>query len=302
MESMLGVKAPSKVKYIRTIIAELERLHSHLLWAGFMCHEIGFESLFQLFWREREKILDVFEKYTGNRVQHGFQKIGTVRYGIDDPDYVRQKVHSILPTVDSLRDEIKKNSVLNARFKKVGAVSKSVAKEYCLVGPPARACGVKSDIRKLDPYEAYPKAKFKEVLYKGGDSYARTMVRIDEVYESIKIIDQCLDKMPNTKLPKPTPYSLPSAEGFGRVEAPRGEDLHYYIVKDSKIMRAKIRTPTLAVFPALDQMLVGSEVGDVPVVVASLDPCVGCMERVMVTKNNRTEVMDEQAFRRKYCV
>ncbi|MCK4328159.1 MAG: nickel-dependent hydrogenase large subunit [Candidatus Diapherotrites archaeon] len=301
MESMMHIRAPPRVQYLRTMFAELERLHSHLLWAGFMCHEIGFETLFQLFWREREQILDVFERYTGNRVHHSYNKLGTVRYDIEDEDYIREQVHSILPTVKSLRSEIKGNGVVAARFKKVGPVTHKQAIEYCLVGPPARACGVKNDIRKLDPYEAYGKTKFKQPIYKSGDSYARTMVRLDEIFESVKIIDQCLRDMPATKVPKHSLKALPQGEGYGRVEAPRGENFHYYIVKDSKITRAKIRPPTLAVFPALETMMLGAHVGDVPVIVASIDPCIGCMERITVTKGRRTETLTEQEFRRKYC-
>lgn len=301
MEKMLKINAPDKVTYSRTIIAELERLHSHLLWAGFMCHEIGFETLFQLFWREREKILDVFEKTTGNRVHHAYNKLGTVRHDLGDLDYIKKQVHSIPPTVESLRSEIKKNEVVGSRFKKVGQISKSDAEKFCLVGPIARACGVKSDIRKTEPYEAYSKVKFKEILYKNGDTFDRTLVRLDEVFESVGIIDQCIKKMPGEPVPKATLKSLKSGEGYGRVEAPRGEDFHYYVVKDSNILRAKIRTPTLATFPALKTMMEGARVGDVPVIVASIDPCIGCMERVMVVKDGKKEVFDEQQFRRKYC-
>ena len=302
LEPMLKLTVPERISYLRTIVAELERLHSHILWAGFMCHEIGFESLFHLFWKERERVLDIFEKLTGNRVHHGYNKIGTVRYDLIDPEFVLEQLALMEAGIKPLIDELLSNNVSGMRMKNVGIVDKTMAKTYSVVGPPARAAGVKSDLRKIDKYEAYGKVKFKEALAKKGDAYARTEIRLKEIYESLSIIRQCIKKMPDQKVQKAKQHIIAEAKGFGRVEAPRGEDFHYYEIKGSIIKRAKIRTPTLANFKTVEFMLMGAELGDVPVIIASIDPCVGCMERVMVVKNNKKEVLSEFEFRRKYCV
>jgi Ni,Fe-hydrogenase III large subunit len=303
MEQILGLEAPPRARLLRTIVAELERLHSHLLWAGFAMHEIGFQSLFMLFWRERERVLDALEDITGGRVHHNYNKLGSVRYDLPKgaEKKVAEKLDELEANLPDLDREMKKNNVVRARLKRVGHVSKHDALGYGLVGPMARGSGVDCDIRKSDPYAAYAEVKFKEVIEKDGDAFARAKVRLAELRESISIIRQCLTLLPEKRIAKWAWPPIKSGRGFGRVEAPRGEDFHYYEVKNNIVTRGKIRTPTLANIGILEKLLVGSEMGDTPVIVSSFDPCIGCLERTLVIDNGKREWVSEQEFRRKYC-
>jgi Ni,Fe-hydrogenase III large subunit len=301
VEKLMKYKAPEKVRFLRTMIGELERIHSHLMWLGFMSHEIGYQTLFMLFWKEREKVIDIFEKVTGGRVYHGVNKLGTYRYKFteQDAEFVLKNLESIEHGVKSLASTVYSDSVIKARLRGTATLSKKKAEKFCAVGPVARASGVKNDIRKIDPYEAYGDVKFTQIAGKKGDARERAFVRLNEVFQSIGIVRQTIEMMPKADPPKAALVTLPVGEGYGRVEAPRGENLHYYKIKNSKIERAKIRTPTFAHVPLFKELLIGGEIGDVPVTVGSLDPCFGCMERVILVKDGRTEVLNEQQFRRK---
>ena len=302
VEKALKDKVPPRANYIRTMLAELERINSHLMWAGLMMHEIGFETVFMFLWRERELIVDVFERVTGGRVHHNANKLLGVRYDIDNKD-----AKFILETIDKIEKKvlgyirlIEKNKVTRARFRDVGVISKADARRYCLVGPIARASGVNNDVRKLDPYMAYPDVDFDVVVDDGCDAYARTLVRLKEIIQSARIVKQLLKKMPSGPVGKQGPLTIPQAEVYARVEAPRGEDMHFYKIKDSRIERAKIRTPTLAYIQILEPVLKGLEIGDIPVVIGSLDPCFSCMERILVEKDSKIRLLNEKQFRRMY--
>lgn len=303
MESILRFEPEEKVKLLRAIMMELERLHSHILWLGVIAHEIGYETLFMYFWRERERIIDIFEKMTGGRVHHNFNKIKTVRYDLEEGSkkFILERLDLISEKTLEYLKEIRTDRVIKSRLKDVGVICKGDAKKFCLIGPTARASGVSCDIRKYDPpYGVYKKFDFEEILENNGDSFDRTLVRIREVIESTKIIRQALKMMPNTKIPPFTFTSIPDGEGTGRVEAPRGELFYYIKMKDNKIERAKMRTPTFGYMKIAEKILLEREIGDIPVIVGSLDPCFSCLERVLVAKNGKTEAFSESAFRRKY--
>ncbi|MEM0372836.1 MAG: nickel-dependent hydrogenase large subunit [archaeon] len=302
VEDMMRKEAPERVKAIRTVLFELERISSHILWAGYLLHEIGYDVLFQYFWREREKILDLFEDICGNRIHKNICKVGTLRYDMTDEQV--EKTVAVLDEVEKeirkYENEIKQNHTIAKRLEKVGVITKSKAVEFGLIGPNARASGVGQDIRKADPYDSYGEIKFEAITAKSGDSMDRVLVRIGEIYESIKIIKQCVKKMPPSEIPKFSLTQLEKGEGIGRVEAPRGELFYYVKVAGSRIERVKIRTPTLAYIKMLEDILKGVEIGDVPVIIASIDPCFSCMERVMVEKKGVKEWLTEKEFRRKY--
>ncbi|MFQ5722652.1 MAG: nickel-dependent hydrogenase large subunit [Candidatus Aminicenantales bacterium] len=304
IESILNFKPAKKVAYLRMLIAELERIHSHLLWAGYMAHEIGYEIIFQFFWREREKILEIFEKLTGGRVHHNFNKIGTVRYdlGKGDDKFILQRVNSVEKKILDYLSVYSSDKIIRARLKGVGLITKEEAKKYCLVGPIARASGIKIDVRKDDPYLAYKSVNFKIITEPSGDALARTTVRLKEILESIKIISQLIRGLPKEKLPVPKHYRIKDKETVGRVEAPRGENFHFHKIKDNIIQRARVRTPTYRNIIVLEKLLAGAEIADTPVILSSLDPCFGCMERVMIVKRRKTKLLNEQEFRRRYCV
>ena len=302
IEKMLKYDATKRVKYIRTLVAELERIHSHALWAGFMMHEIGFQTLFQYFLRDREHILEIFERITGGRVHHAINKPRTVRNDIteDDIKFILEKMKIIEKQFSEYLRIIEKDKIIKARLMDVGIISKQQAKRYCLVGPTARASGVNNDIRKKDPYEAYQDVDFYVIVGKRGDAFTRTVVRIKEIFESIKIIRQLLKNMPEGKIPKSSLVYIQEAMETGRVEAPRGENFYFVKVRDNKIERARIRTPTFATINILPVLLENMEIGDTPVILDSLDPCFACMERVIVVKDGKTEVLNEDGFRKKY--
>ena len=303
VESILNFDPERKVKYLRALMMELERMHSHLLWLGVIAHEIGYETLFMYFWREREKIIDIFEKMTGGRVHHNFNKIKTVRFDFEhgNKEFILKRLSSVKKKIIDYLGEINSDNVIRSRLKDVGIITNNDAKRFCLIGPVARASGVSCDVRKYDPpYKIYKAFDFEEVIDDGGDSFARTYVRLKELLESIKIIKQALDYMPQKKIPKFSFTNIPQGEGIGRVEAPRGELFYYLKIKDNKIERAKIRTPTFGYFKIAEKILLERRIGDVPVIVGSLDPCFSCLERVMVVKDGKTEVLNEANFRRKY--
>jgi len=302
IENIMKVQLDERVKLIRTILFELERISSHVLWAGFMMHEIGYNVLFQYFWREREKVLDLFEEICGNRIHKNICKVGTLRFDLTkkQQEMVLENLESVEKEIRKFEDEIKNKHVIKKRLENVGAISKSTAEEYGLIGPNARASGINNDVRVFDPYDSYADVKFKSILMKKGDSMSRTLVRIKEVYESIKIINQCIERLPDEEIPKFALTQFKEGEGIGRAEAPRGELFYFVKVKNSLIERAKVKTPTFAYIKILERLIKDVEIGDVPVLIASTDPCFSCMERVMVAKEGKKEWLNENEFKKKY--
>jgi formate hydrogenlyase subunit 5 len=282
VEKILKAEVPPRGKYMRTIILELNRLHSHLLLLGHAGLEIGYEALFQYIWRDREPIMDLIEMLTGNRVISSAMTVGGVRRDIKETD---------IPKIRSTLAELKKKMLfykklyqdevsIKMRMQNVGVLSKEDAIRLCVVGPIARASGVDIDVRKDEPYEAYGEIPFNEIVYTQGDAWARMMVRVDEVEESIQIIEYALDHLPTGAYRIKVPRVVPAGEAVSRVEAPRGE-LFYYIKSNGTAMpdRVKVRTPTFANLPSFLKTIVGENIADVPANLASLDPCFSCTDR-----------------------
>jgi NADH-quinone oxidoreductase subunit D len=295
VEPLIGKEIPEKVYLQRLIIAELERIHSHLLWGGVAAHEIGLETLFMYFWREREHILDVFDKLTGQRVHHSFDLLGTCKSSFDkgDLDFVIQAIDRIKSEVKELRSVLEKQDVIRSRFIGHGKISNKLANELGLVGPVARASGIKWDVRLNAPYQAYAikELKVRPVIRTEGDAYARTLVRMDEVFECMRLIKKACQMIdPKETVPKKPAFFIKDATASGRSEAPRGENFHFVKYKNNKIERIKLRTPTLANVISYSRILEGEDITDVPVIVASLDPCISCMERIAVIKKGKREI------------
>lgn len=282
VEKILKTDVPPRAKYIRTIILELNRLHSHLLTLGHAGLEIGYETLFQYFWRDREPIMDLTEMVTGNRVISSSLTIGGVRRDIKDTD-----IPKIKATLAELRKKIpfykqmyENEPSIKMRMQKVGVLSREDALKLCVVGPVARGSGVDIDVRKDEPYEAYGEIPFKEIVYNAGDTWARMNVRMDEVEESINIIEYALDHLPSGAYRVKVPRVVPPGEAVNRVEAPRGE-LFYYVKSNGTAFpeRVKVRTPTFANIPAFLKTAIGENIADVPPNFVSLDPCFSCTDR-----------------------
>ena len=283
VEALGGIDIPPRAKYLRMIVHELNRIHSHLLLLGIASLEIGFESLFQYLWRDREIVLDLTEKLTGNRVMAEFSTIGGVRRNLTP-----SLANEIERGLSTLKDRMKfykkvfnDDPTLEVRTKGIGILKKPEALKLSVVGPVARGSGVEIDVRKHDPYAAYDEVPFEEVVYKEGDSWARFMVRLDEVVESIDIITYAVNNLPSGPYRVRVPRRMPEGEALSRVEAPRGELVHY--VKGNGTAypeRVKIRSPTLANIISFREMIKGCYVADIPAVLASLDPCFSCTDRM----------------------
>jgi len=303
IEELLGVEAPPRANYIRVIVAELERIHSHLLWVGIAAHEIGFDTLFMHIWRDRETVMDILEYVSGNRVHYAMNTIGGVRRDIPSEmapkikkgvDFLEKRIEEYIRTVQA-------DSTIRERTVEVGILKPKDAVELCAVGPTLRASGIKNDIRKDDPYAAYDEVPFNVVTNDGCDVYARIIVRCEEMLESIKMIRYALDNMPSGMTRVRVPMVVPAGEAVSRVEAPRGELIHYAKSNGtSKPERYKVRSPTLANIPALCKMLLGQHVADIPIVLAGIDPCFACMDRIAIinSKNGKKKIMSLEELRR----
>jgi len=305
VEKAAGIDPPPRAEYIRVIIAELERIHSHLLWAGVAGHEIGFDTVFYLAWRVREEILDLIEYITGNRVTKAMFQIGGVRRDITEEQLprIRQSLEYYKSIFSQLGDIFLKDPTIIMRTKNVGILKKEDALKLLTVGPTVRASGVPKDVRVDQPYSAYADLDVKAItpdMLTGtvvGDVYDRIIVRLLEVKQSIEIIEQCIAEMPSGKIlaePKMAKLlnMLKKAEGEGvaRVEAPRGEDIHYVRLEAGREGPAawKIRAPTYVNFIAIPTILKGGQIADVPIAFASIDPCQSCTNRaVTVDRNTR---------------
>jgi membrane-bound hydrogenase subunit alpha len=262
-------------------------------------HEIGFETLFYYVWRAREKVMDLTEYLTGNRNSKALFQIGGVRR-----DVTAEQVPVIQETLDfykSLFGELKTlfldDPTVKMRTRHVGVISTEDARKLCIVGPTARASGVPIDTRQDHPYAAYADLNVKAVtpdVVTGevvGDVYDRIIVRLLEVNQSIDLIEKCVAMMPDGPIVSEPKIAkllavLKKAEGeaVARVEAPRGENLHYVRMKagDDALEAWKIRAPTYANLQSVKTMLVGSQIADVPIAFASLDPCMSCTNRAVI--------------------
>ncbi len=288
IEEIMGVEIPPRAQYIRTIIAELERMHSHLLWLGVAGHEIGFNTLFMWTWRDREAVQDTLEEMSGNRVHYNMNEVGGVRC-----DLSPAQVQAALARLPLLEERITKyvaiveeEETMLLRFRGIGKMTRDEALAYGAVGPTARASGVDYDARRDDPYLAYADVPWDVVTDTHGDVYGRTCVRIGELRESAKIVRYCLEHLPEGETRVPVPKAAPAGECLSRYEAPRGELVHFIRTNGTdKVERLDIRTPTLANWTSVAMCLAGQHLADIPVIVAAIDPCLSCTSRLTVLDN-----------------
>ncbi|HJJ32336.1 MAG TPA: nickel-dependent hydrogenase large subunit [Methanocorpusculum sp.] len=299
VEQIADINAPERADYVRTIIAEFERIQSHLLWAGVAAHELGFDSLFYLAWRVREDALDAIEVITGNRVNYDIIQIGGVRRDItaDMLPKIRKCLDSYKELFSKLQKLFLEDAVIKARCKGCGVLTKETAAAYSTVGPTSRASGLPADLRVDYPYCAYGDLKISPVLPSAygknadGDTYDRIVVRIFEIAQSIEIIEECLANMPEgpvlyeEKVAKILALcKKASGEAVGRHEAPRGEALHYVAMGNAEAPVAwKVKASSYSNLHVWPVILKGVQLADIPIVVASVDPCLSCTDRVAVT-------------------
>jgi NADH-quinone oxidoreductase subunit D len=284
VERLMELAPPRRGLYIRYLVAELERIHSHLLWLGVAGHEAGFDSFFMYTWRDREVVMDLLEMISGNRVHYAINTIGGVRRDLDAGQIA--KIQEGLVTLRK-RSEYYFYIGANepsfvARIAGVGYLSKENAVALCAVGPVARASGVARDVRKDDPWAVYDEVDFEVATADSCDVLGRVVVRVKELLESYKICEQLLKSLPAGDIAVKAPRKAKPGEVVSRYEAPRGENIHYIKANGTdKPERLKVRAPTLANYPATVEMLRKGFIADIPLIFAAIDPCICCAERTV---------------------
>lgn len=280
VERIMNVTVPRRAAYLRTMWAEMSRVHSHLLWLGLYADAFGFENLFYQCWRIREKVLDMFEASTGGRCIFSVNKIGGLV-----KDVPNEMLKAFKDSFDDIEKEVKiiaktflQDLTVNKRLRGCAILTKENALEMGAVGPFARGSGVAVDLRETG-YSAYNDLEFKMCTETDGDAYARTKVRIDEIFVALSLIRQCIEKIPDGEVAIPV-KGMPAGEYLMRVEQPRGEGTYYIKASGTRYLdRVRLRTPTFANIPAMASILKGASVADVPLYVLSIDPCISCTER-----------------------
>ncbi|AHF80845.1 hydrogenase large subunit [Thermococcus paralvinellae] len=313
VEEMAGIEVPERAEYIRVIVGELERIHSHLLNLGVVAHSIGYDTVLHLSWLAREKVMDILEDIGGNRVNYAGNMIGGVRRDITEKhkrailDMIYYYRQEIMPKIEEI---FLYDPTVEARLRDSGVIPKRIAIEYSAQGPTARGSGIKKDVRYNEKLGVYPDLGVKPVTPKEftgvikGDVFDRMVVRVGELWQSMEIIERALDQMPEGKIkafPKDNMilFKLKKAEGegIGRYEAPRGETIHYVRAEPGRDGPAKwkMREPTFPNLFAVARALVGEQLADVPVAIASIDPCLSCTDRVAVidAETGRKRILTE---------
>ena len=292
-EKIGKIEVPKRAQYLRVLVAELQRIASHCLWLGTWCLDMGGAlgggaTVFLYCFREREMVLDLFESLTGARLLYGFHQVGGTRY--DLPDGWAQRCRETLAQIDRRIDEyesmLETNTMFLARAQGVGVIGRELAQEVGIAGPLLRGSGVDFDIRRDDPYSSYGDFDFKIPVETAGDCYARYRVRMQEFRESIKIVRQALDGLPEGPISsRPALKSvgqvrIPKGEAYARVEGPRGEVGCYLIADGSpKPYRMKWRGASFSNLSILPHIVPGHKVADVVAIMGSVDPVFGEVDR-----------------------
>ncbi len=285
LETAIDIPAPPRAKYIRVIMLELERIHSHILWFGIAAHIVGFETAFMQSWRMREPLMWLCERISGNRKTYGMNQVGGVRRDIAvdlHPD--------ILNVLDTLEKEwselytaIQDDTTLLMRLADVGPITPDYARAMCVAGPTVRGSGLPRDARVDHPYAAYADLPVNVITFDSCDVLGRTLVRIEEVLDAIKQIRVALQDMPDGDIMAEIEEIPAGREGICTVEAPRGEAIHYVLTgPNNQLARWRVRAPTYNNLQAVPGMIHDQNIADVPIAIGSLDPCFSCTERMEV--------------------
>ena len=296
VEEALGIEVPERAEYIRSVMLEVERIHSHLLNLGILCHLVAFDWGFMELFRVREKAMKIAEILSGARKTYGMNIIGGVRR-----DVTRDRLLKAMSVLKELRRDYSKvinvvldNGILRRRCEGVGVLPPKVARALSPVGPTARGSGLRRDTRYDHPYAAYKYYGVKPVVESGCDVYSRIMVRAREIIDSIDLIEHMLDSLPQGPVMFQGRVELGDyVRGLGYVEAPRGENVHFVILKrDSRVHRWRVRASTYNNWPVLPFMARGYTLQDFPVILASIDPCYSCTERILIVDTRSNSVRE----------
>jgi NADH-quinone oxidoreductase subunit D len=287
VEKLAGVEAPPRAQAIRELLAGLERIHSHLLWLGVAAHEAGFDTLFMYSWRDRETVMDLLEKLTGNRVNYSANILGGVKCEITSElaETIRQGLDFLENRAQHYLTVVTTDASFLQRTRGIGVTTYEQALHFGLLGPTARASGLVRDIRVEAPYGAYKSFPVSVVKETAGDLEAKFIVRIKEIFVSCAAIRMILDNLPGGELAARMPRKIPAGEAISRVEAPRGE-LFYFVKSNGgeKPERVHARTPSVNNFASVMQLAIGHQLADVPMILAGIDPCFSCNDRMVVLR------------------
>jgi len=291
VEELTGAEVPERALYIRTIVNELERMHSHLLWLGLAGHFIGFNTVFMWAWKYREPVLDALEVVTGSRINYANHTVGGSRLDLDQEKvaFVQKTLDGLERPMDLFVRAVTGDPILALRLKGVGVLSEQDARVLCATGPTARASNVPIDVRRDDPYAAYDRIDWEVKTQPGGDVFDKVIVRVEETLEAIVILRQALRDLPEGPIRNPV-REVPPGEAVGHVEAPRGETFHYVRSNGTPYPeRVKIRAPSYVNVPTFKASCIGGSVADVTITMAAVDPCYSCTERLAVVRSGARE-------------
>ncbi len=287
VEKLAGQEVPERAEYLRVIVGELTRVQNHALSVGFLIQDMGASGTPLMYaFREREKILDLFEALTGSRMMCNYMRFGGCRVDATSEwlDAVRKVVTGLPQFADEFEQLLCTNEILMARTQGVGVLRPELAVSAGVTGPALRAAGVNYDIRKVDRYSIYDRFKFKVPLGEHGDVYDRFMIRLLELRESIKILEQALKEIPGGPVMDPKAkirnFRPKVGEAYGRIEAPKGE-LGFYLISDGGLnpYRYRVRPPSFVNLTILEDMCLGHNVADVVLILGSVDIVLGEVDR-----------------------
>jgi NADH-quinone oxidoreductase subunit D len=284
VEKLLNVEAPPRAQAVRVILTELNRIASHLLWLGTHALDIGAITPVFYCFREREAILKIFEQYCGARLTTHAFRIGGLQYELYEgfENEVRAFCDMFPPKVDEYEELLTNNRIWVNRLKDVGILNAADCKQYGVTGPVLRAAGVEWDLRKAQPYSGYEKYDFHIPTRQNGDTYDRYIVRMEEMRQSVRIVRQAVEGIPEGPIMAKVPKVIkpPVGEAYVSIEAPKGE-LGYYIVSDGSTQpyRVRVRPPSFINLQALDRMVRGALIADVVAVIGTLDIVLGEVDR-----------------------
>jgi ech hydrogenase subunit E len=288
VEKLAQVEVPMRAQAIRQIVAGLERIHSHLLWLGVAAHEAGFDTLFMYSWRDRETVMNLLEQVTGNRVNYSANVLGGVKcdIGLEQAKVIKQGLDFLEVRIRHYLEVVTTDAMFLNRTRNVGTITREEAERFGLLGPTARASGLVRDVRVEAPYGAYTRFPISAVTATNGDLEARCEVRLNELLVSCFAIRTLIDNLPEGPLTVKVPRKIPAGETISRVEAPRGE-LFYYIKSagGENPARVHVRTPSLCNWVSVLEKAVGRQLADVPMLIAGMDPCFSCNDRVVTVKH-----------------
>lgn len=284
VEKLANVVPSPRAQAIRTLMCELERIHSHLLWLGVAAHEGGFDTLFMYSWRDRETVMDLLEMVSGNRVNYSANVLGGVKYDIlpEQADAIRRGMDFLEDRTHYYMKVVTTDETFLGRTRHVGVMTAEQAELLGALGPTARASGVQRDVRKDAPYAAYDMFPINVMSDERGDLEARFVVRINELFEAYRLVREILDHMPEGELAVRVPRRVPEGEVISRVEAPRGE--LFYFLRSTGLDtpdRIKVRTPSMCNWASVMTLAIGHKLADVPMILAGIDPCFSCNDRMV---------------------